>query len=66
MRYDLVHDTQLFPMQTLQTKVYQVSPSFVEYFPSTTEIFIALGAVGIAITLYYIGDKILYLETDPD
>jgi len=66
MRYDLVHDTQLFPMQTLQTRVYQVSPSFVEYFPSTTEIFIALGAIGIAITLYYIGDKILYLETDPD
>jgi len=66
MRYDLVHDTQLYPMQTLKLREYQLPPSFIEYFPSTTEIFIALGAIGIAITLYYIGDKILYLETDPD
>lgn len=66
MRYDLVHDTQIFPMQTLKIREYQLPPSFIEYFPSTTEIFIALGSIGIAITLYYIGDKILYLETDPD
>ena len=66
MRYDLVHDTQLFPMQTLKIREYQLPPSFIEYTPSMNEIFIALGAVGIAITLYYIGDKILYLETDPD
>ncbi len=66
MRYDLVHDTQLFPMQTLKIREYQLPPSFIEYTPTMTEIFIALGAVGIAITLYYIGDKILYLETDPD
>ncbi len=66
MRYDLVHDTQLYPMQTLKLREYQLPPTFIEYFPSTTEIFIALGAIGIAITLYYIGDKILYLETDPD
>ena len=66
MRYDLVHDTQLFPMQTLKITEYQLPPSFIEYTPSMTEIFIALGAIGIAITLYYIGDKILYLETDPD
>ncbi|MFK5882484.1 MAG: polysulfide reductase NrfD [Sulfurospirillum sp.] len=66
MRYDLVHDTQLFPMQTLKIREYQLPPSFIEYTPSMTEIFIALGAIGIAITLYYIGDKILYLETDPD
>ena len=66
MRYDLVHDTQLYPMQTLKIREYQLPPSFIEYTPSMTEIFIALGAIGIAITLYYIGDKILYLETDPD
>lgn len=66
MRYDLVHDTQLYPMQTLKLTEYQLPPSFIEYTPSMNEIFIALGAVGIAITLYYIGDKILYLETDPD
>ncbi len=66
MRYDLVHDTQLFPMQMLKTREYQLPPSFIEYTPSMNEIFIALGAIGIAITLYYIGDKILFLETDPD
>ncbi len=66
MRYDLVNDTQLFPMQTLKITEYQLPPSFIHYTPSMTEIFIALGAIGIAITLYYIGDKLLYLENDPE
>ncbi len=62
MRYDLVHDTQLYPMQTLMTRVYQLPPKFVEYFPSTTEMMIGFGAIGLCMVLYYIGTKIFDLE----
>ena len=45
MRYNLVHDTQLFPMQTLKIREYQLAPQFVEYFPSFAEIAISLGGL---------------------
>lgn len=44
MRYDLVHDTLLYPMQTLKIREYQLPPSWVEYSPTFTEWAIALGA----------------------
>lgn len=66
MRYDLVHDTQLFPMQTLKIREYQLPPSFVEYFPSSTEIMISLGGIGICIFLYYLGSKLFDLDSMPE
>ncbi len=66
MRYDLVHDTQLFPMQTLKIREYQLPPSFVDYFPSSTEIMISLGGIGICIFLYYLGNKLFDLDSMPE
>jgi len=66
MRYDLVHDTQLIPLQTLKIKEYQLPPSFVEYMPSFAEIAIAAGGIGVCIFLYYIADKIFVLDSNVD
>lgn len=62
MRYDLVHDTQLAPMMTLKKREYQLEPSWVEYFPSSTEIAISIGAIGLCFILYYIADKAFDLD----
>jgi molybdopterin-containing oxidoreductase family membrane subunit len=62
MRYDLVHDAQLFPMQTLKIREYQLPPSFVEYFPSSAEMMIGFGAIGICMILYFIGSKLFDLD----
>jgi len=62
MRYDLVHDTLLYPMQTLKIREYQLAPSWVEYSPTFTEWAIALGALGIMLTLYYIGENFFFLD----
>ena len=32
MRYDLVHDTLVYPMQTMKTREYQLVPTWVRYF----------------------------------
>jgi molybdopterin-containing oxidoreductase family membrane subunit len=62
MRYDLVHDTQLFPMQTLKTTEYQLAPQWVEYFPSFAEIAISAGGIGLCLLLYYMADKLFELD----
>jgi len=62
MRYNLVHDTQLKPLQMLKTTEYQLAPTWVEYFPSSTEIMISLGGVGICLALYYVGTKVFDLD----
>jgi molybdopterin-containing oxidoreductase family membrane subunit len=62
MRYDLVHDTQLFPMQTLKTTEYQLAPQWVEYFPSFAEISISAGGIGLCLLLYYMADKLFELD----
>jgi molybdopterin-containing oxidoreductase family membrane subunit len=64
MRYDLVHDTQLKPLQMLKTHEYQLAPTWIEYFPSTTEIYISLGGLGLCIALYYIGTKAFNLDDE--
>jgi len=64
MRYDMVHNAQVFPMQTMKIREYQLAPSFVEYFPSSTEILISLGAVGICLLLYYVGTKAFNLDDE--
>ncbi len=64
MRYDLVHDTQLKPLQMMKTREYMLPPEWVHYFPSATEIMISLGGLGIAILLYYIGTKLFELDAD--
>ncbi|MCI0501605.1 MAG: polysulfide reductase NrfD [Epsilonproteobacteria bacterium] len=62
MRYNLVHDTQLKPLQMLKTTEYQLVPTWVEYFPSGTEIMISLGGLGICLALYYVGTRVFDLD----
>jgi len=62
MRYDMVHNAQVFPMQTMKIREYQLPPSLVEYSPSSTEWMIALGAIGLAILIYQVGTKLFDLE----
>ena len=62
MRYNLVHDTQLKPLQMLKKSEYQLPPSWVEYFPSSAEIMISLGGVGLCLALYYVGTKVFDLD----
>jgi molybdopterin-containing oxidoreductase family membrane subunit len=64
MRYNLVHDTQLKPLQMMKTREYQIAPEWVHYFPSSTEIMISLGGLGICIALYYVGTKAFNLDSD--
>ncbi len=64
MRYDLVHDTQLKPLQMMKTTEYQLPPEWVHYFPSATEIMISLGGLGICLLLYYVGTKVFNLDAD--
>jgi molybdopterin-containing oxidoreductase family membrane subunit len=62
MRYDLVHDTQLIPLQKLKIREYQLPPTFIEYFPSYAEIAISIGAIGICFFMYYLADKFFDLD----
>ena len=64
MRYDLVHDTQLKPLQMMKITEYQLPPEWVEYFPSATEIMISLGGLGLCLLLYYVGTKLFNLDAD--
>jgi len=64
MRYNLVHDTQLKPLQMLKNTEYQLAPTWIHYFPSTTEIFISLGGVGLCIAMYYVGTKLFNLDEE--
>lgn len=62
MRYDLVHDTLLYPMRTLKISEYELAPTFLEYFPSFAEFAIGFGGIGISLMLYYIADKVFNLD----
>jgi molybdopterin-containing oxidoreductase family membrane subunit len=62
MRYDLVHDTLVYPMQKMKIREYQLPPEWVHYSPTATEWMIALGAIGITLALYYIGENFFFLD----
>ncbi len=62
MRYDLVIDTLIYPMQTLKKVEYQLAPTWIAYSPTWTEWAISLGAIGIVLALYYIGENFFYLN----
>ncbi|MEA2092327.1 MAG: NrfD/PsrC family molybdoenzyme membrane anchor subunit [Campylobacterota bacterium] len=64
MRYNLVHDTQLKPLQMLKKTEYQLAPTWIDYFPSSAEIMISLGGVGLCILLYYVGTKAFNLDEE--
>ncbi len=64
MRYNLVHDTQLKPLQMMKIREYQLSPEWIHYFPSSTEIMISLGGLGLCILLYYVGTKAFNLDEE--
>ena len=63
MRYDLVHDTQVKPLQMMKITEYQLPPKWIEYFPSAAEFAIGFGAIGIFFTLYYFGQKMFDLDS---
>jgi molybdopterin-containing oxidoreductase family membrane subunit len=62
MRYDLVDDAQLKPLQMMKITEYQLPPKWIEYFPSAAEFAIGFGAIGIFFMLYYFGQKIFDLD----
>ena len=64
MRYNLVHDSQLKPLQMLKTTEYQLPPTWIHYFPSVTEMMISLGGLGLCIAMYYAGTKFFNLDED--
>lgn len=64
MRYNLVHDTQLKPLQMMKVREYQLAPEWVHYFPSAAEIMISLGGLGLCILLYYVGTKLFNLDDE--
>lgn len=64
MRYNLVHDTQLKPLQMMKIREYQLAPEWIHYFPSGTEIMISLGGVGLCIAMYYVGTKLFNLDSN--
>jgi len=64
MRYNLVHDTQLKPLQMMKVKEYQLPPEWIHYFPSATEIMISLGGLGLCILLYYVGTRAFNLDEE--
>jgi len=64
MRYNLVHDTQVKPLQMMKTHEYQLPPEWIHYFPSATEMMIALGGLGLCILLYYVGTKAFNLDEE--
>ena len=64
MRYNLVHDTQVKPLQMMKTQEYQLTPEWIHYFPSTTEIMISLGGLGLCMLLYYVGTKAFNLDEE--
>jgi len=66
MRYDLVHDTLIYPMTMLKRSEYQLAPTFIEYFPSATEFAIGFGGIGITIALFYVAEKVFNLDADKD
>jgi len=64
MRYNLVHDTQLKPLQMMKKAEYQVAPEWVHYFPSVTEMMIALGGLGLCMAMYWAGTKMFNLDEE--
>jgi molybdopterin-containing oxidoreductase family membrane subunit len=64
MREDMVHNAQVFPMQTMKIQEYQVAPTLIEYSPSSTEWMIAIGAIGLAILIYQVGTKLFNLDAE--
>ncbi|MDD4507061.1 MAG: polysulfide reductase NrfD [Sulfurospirillaceae bacterium] len=66
MRYNLVHDTLVYPMQKMKIREYQLVPSWIEYTPTITEWAIALGGIGICLAMYYIGENFLFLDPNKE
>jgi molybdopterin-containing oxidoreductase family membrane subunit len=64
MRYNLVHDTQVKPLQMMKTTEYQLPPQWIEHFPSATEILISLGGLGLCVAMYYVGTRVFNLDSN--
>ena len=64
MRYNLIHDTQVKPLQMLKINEYQLPPTWIHYSPSAAEWMISLGGIGLCIALYYLGTKFFNLDAD--
>jgi molybdopterin-containing oxidoreductase family membrane subunit len=64
MRSDMVHYTQMKPMQMLKITEYQLAPTWIEYSPSSIEWAIAVGALGVCFLLYYVAEKAFNLDEE--
>lgn len=62
-RVNLIEGMQLAPMQPLQTKVYEsTSTLLTSYTPSSTELGIGLGAIGVYILFMFLSERVLDLD----
>jgi molybdopterin-containing oxidoreductase family membrane subunit len=61
-RVNVVEAVQLVPKQLLKIKEYQLLPSIIEYSPSTVELSIGVGAIGIFVLLIFIAERVLVLD----
>jgi molybdopterin-containing oxidoreductase family membrane subunit len=66
MRYDLVHDTLVYPMDMLKRSEYQLPPTLLHYFPSPTEMAIGFGGIGLTLLGLYVAEKVFNLDPDPE
>ncbi len=64
MRYNLVHDTQLKPLMMLKKTEYQLAPTWIDYFPSSAEMLISMGGLGLCLLMYYAGTKAFNLDEE--
>ena len=64
MRNDMVHYVQVKPMQMLKITEYQLTPTWIEYSPSSVEWAIAVGALGVCFLLYYVAEKAFDLDEE--
>ncbi len=64
MRYNLVHDTQLKPLQMMKKAEYQLPPEWIHYVPSSTEVMISLGGLGLCMAMYWVGTKMFNLDEE--
>jgi molybdopterin-containing oxidoreductase family membrane subunit len=65
-RVNVVEAVQLVPKQLLKIKEYQLPPSLIDYSPSTVELSIGLGALGVFVMLLFIAERVLVLDRASD
>ncbi len=48
----------------LKKTEYQLAPTWIDYFPSSAEMLISAGGLGLCIAMYYAGTKMFNLDEE--